>query len=153
MRAAQHTHTHTHTHTEACAQTHGCMFTHTHMCTHTCAHTHTQGYRHTWLPGIQVSWQGASETLHVGRVVWPTLISSHLILFCVRTQIFQILTQSLCMRNHCIPNLKRVRAPFRCPPTTCPTLCQAPSMQHLASPLIPTCSNTGPSPRFRGAES
>ena len=157
--AHAHMHTRTHVHTRAHTRAHTCTRAHAHTRARTCTHmhthmrTHTQGCRHTWPPGIQVSWQGASETLHVGRVEWPTLISSHLILFCVRTQIFQILTQSLCMRNHCIPNLKTERVPFRCPPTTCPTLCQAHSMQHLASPLTHTCGNTGPSARFRRAES
>ena len=157
--AHAHMHTRTHVHTRAHTRAHTCTRAHAHTRARTCTHmhthmrTHTQGCRHTWPPGVQVSWQGASETLHVGRVEWPTLISSHLILFCVRTQIFQILTQSLCMRNHCIPNLKTERVPFRCPPTTCPTLCQAHSMQHLASPLTHTCGNTGPSARFRGAES
>ena len=157
--AHAHMHTRTHVHTRAHTRAHTCTRAHAHTRARTCTHmhthmrTHTQGCRHTWPPGVQVSWQGASEMLHVGRVEWPTLISSHLILFCVRTQIFQILTQSLCMRNHCIPNLKTERVPFRCPPTTCPTLCQAHSMQHLASPLTHTCGNTGPSARSRGAES
>ena len=144
----------THTYTQACTRLHAHTCTHAHARTHT--HTHTRAQAH--IPaGIQVPWQGASGIMDVTRrKAVLANFSSHLFLFCVRTQTFQILTQSLSMRNHCIPNWTapyKGRAAFHCSPATRPALCQAHSMQRLTSPLTPTYCTAGPRPGFREAQS
>ena len=112
-----------------------------HRITHTHTHTHTP-------TGIQASWQEASELMDGtrGKGGWATLISS-LGSFLPRDSDLSnpdsVTPHKPSLRSKPDPAFRR-EGGFHCPPLWRPTLCQARSMQHLASPLTPTCCSAGP---------